>query len=61
MRNAVAARTPVRGARKRPLESWLIRKRSRSVRRGAIGKVPARVTRWWPTLPHAPIWGGCAL
>ena len=23
--------------------------------RGAIGKVPIEVTRWWPTLLHAPL------
>jgi len=33
-------------------------KDSRAVWRGAIGKVPARATRWWPTLPHAGFGGG---
>ena len=28
------------------------------VRRGAVGKVPARVTRWPPTLPARSVWGG---
>jgi len=32
------------------LESRVIRKRSSTVRRGAVGKVPAKVTRWPPTL-----------
>jgi hypothetical protein len=34
------------------LESYVIRKRSCVVWRGAIGKVPLRVTRWSPTLQH---------
>jgi hypothetical protein len=34
----------------------VIRKRSCVVWRGAIGKVPAMVTRWSPTLPHAQFW-----
>jgi hypothetical protein len=29
----------------------VIRKRSRIVRKGAVGKVPAKATRWQPTLP----------
>ena len=33
-----------------PLESCLTSKESRAVRRGAAGKVPAKVTRWRPTL-----------
>ena len=33
-----------------PLESCLTSKESRAVRRGAVGKVPAKVTRWRPTL-----------
>jgi hypothetical protein len=34
------------------LESCLKSKESRAVRRGAVGKVPAQVTRRPPTLPH---------
>jgi hypothetical protein len=33
-------------------------KDSRAVWRGAIGKVPVRATRWWPTLRHARFGGG---
>src|SRR5262245_56895178 len=42
----------------RLLESGLRSKDSRAVRRGAIGKVPERATRWWPTLPHVSFLGG---
>ena len=34
----------------------MIRKRSRGVWRGGVGKVPTRATRWRPTLLHAPLW-----
>jgi len=56
-REAAGARGRVREAHKpalrgcRPLESGWRSKDARAVRRGAIGKVPARATRWWPTLP----------
>ena len=40
-------------ARNRPLESGWRAKDSRAVWSGAIGKVPVRATRWWPTLPPA--------
>src|SRR4029450_3954443 len=40
----------------RPLESGLRSEDSGAVRRGAVGKVPARATRWRPTLPHAGFW-----
>ena len=43
-------------SRNRSLESHVTRKRSRVVRRGAVGKVPVWVTRWPPTLRHA---GAC--
>ncbi len=36
--------------RHRSLESDVTRKLSRIVRRGAVGKLPAKVTRWRPTL-----------
>lgn len=42
--------------RKRLLESSMIRKRSRGVRREVVGKVllmNSGITRWQPTLPHA--------
>jgi hypothetical protein len=39
----------------RLLESDVIRKRSCVVRRGAIGIVPAMVTRWSPTLLSCPV------
>jgi len=42
-------------ARKGSLESDVRSKDSCVVRRGAIGKVPIEVTRWWPTLLHAPL------
>jgi len=35
-----------------PPESCLRSKDSRAVRRGAVGEVPAQVTRRPPTLPH---------
>ena len=41
-----------------PLESCLTSKESRAVRRGAVGKVPAQVTRWPPTLLHVRFLGG---
>jgi hypothetical protein len=41
-----------------PLESCLTSKESRAVRRGAVGKVPAQVTRRPPTLPHVRFLGG---
>jgi len=46
-----------RGRRKLPLKDhWkadLRSKDSRAVWRGAVGKVPVKVTRWQPTLRHA--------
>src|SRR6516162_8971623 len=39
-------------------ESCLTSKESRAVRRGAVGKVPAQVTRRPPTLPHVRFLGG---
>jgi AI2M/AI1M-like HNH endonuclease len=44
---------PLRG-----LESLVIRKRSRGVRRGAIGTVSAKITRWSPTLRPVRFGGG---
>ncbi len=41
------------GSSNRSLESCLRSKDSRAVRRGAVGKVPAKATRRWPTLLHA--------
>jgi hypothetical protein len=40
------------------LESCLTSKESRAVRRGAVGKVPAQVTRWPSTLLQARFGGG---
>src|SRR6516165_10775135 len=40
-----------------PPESCLRSKDSRAVRRGAVGKVPVRVTRRPPTLPHVRFLG----
>ena len=40
------------------LESCLTSKESRAVRRGAVGKVPAQVTRRPPTLPLVRLDGG---
>src|SRR5229473_6911536 len=63
-REAAGARGRVREAHKpaprgcRPLESGWRSKDARAVRRGAIGKVPARATRWWPTLPPVRFGGG---
>src|SRR5262245_45568273 len=45
----------------RRLESCLTSKESRSVWRGAVGKVPIEVTRWRPTLRTSGTARGCAL
>src|SRR5262245_47887368 len=48
------------GSRNRSLESCLRSKDSRAVRRGAVGKVPAKATRRRPTLPQARFWSRAA-